>query len=395
MPRIAGLALALALVLGACNGTRVAGTGDPVQLREPDLGPVEPIIDPYGRTNANRTRVALLLPLSGRGSDIGQALLNSAQMAVFDAGDDNFELVPRDTGGTPQGAAEAASLALAEGAQLILGPFFGTSVAEVRTVAESAGVNVIAFTSDRTVAGRNVFVMGFVPAGDVEQIVRYSSTQGHFNYAALAPNNPYGQTVVAALEESAASVGATVQRVEFYDPNSADQSASVEAIAEPGLFGTVEYDAILIPETGLKLRALAAMLPFFDVTNVQILGTGIWDGAELGLEPDLVGSWYAAPQPELRTEFERRYFTLFGQNAPRLATLAYDAVALAAALSRMSDRPGFDIVTLTNPSGFAGLDGVFRFRQDGVVERAQAILEVTQDGSVVRVPAAQSFAAGT
>ncbi len=389
------MALALVMVLGACNGTRVAGTGDPVQLRDPDIGPIEPIVDPYGRTNPSRTRVALLLPLTGRGSDIGQALLNSAQMAVFDAGDDNFELVPRDTGGTPAGAAEAARLALADGAQLILGPFFGTSVSEVRTVAESAGVNVIAFTSDRTVAGRNVFVMGFVPAGDVEQIVRYSSTQGHFNYAALAPNNPYGQTVVAALEESAASVGATVQRVEFYDPNSADQSANVEAIAEPGLFGTVEYDAILIPETGLKLRALAAMLPFFDVTNVQILGTGIWDGAELGLEPDLVGSWYAAPQPELRTEFERRYFTLFGQNAPRLATLAYDAVALAAALSRMSDRPGFDIVTLTNPSGFAGLDGVFRFRQDGVVERAQAILEVTQDGSVVRVPAAQSFAAGT
>ncbi len=392
---MAVLALALTVALAACNGTRLAGTGSPVQLREPNAGPTRPVIDPYGRSNANRTRVALLLPLTGRGSDVGQALLNAAQMAVFDAGDDNFELVPRDTGGTPQGAAEAASLALAEGAQLILGPFFGTSVPEVRTVAESAGVNVVAFTSDRTVAGRNVFVMGFVPAGEVEQIVRYSSSQGHFNYAALAPNNPYGQTVVAAFEESTAAVGATVQRVEFYDPSAPDQSASVEAIAEPGLFGTVEYDAILIPETGLKLRALAAMLPFFDVTNVQILGTGIWDGAELGLEPDLVGSWYAAPQPELRSEFERRYRTLFGQASPRLATLAYDAVALAAVLSRIGGRPGFDTLTLTNPSGFAGLDGVFRFGQDGVVERALAILEVTPDGSVVRVPAAQSFVAGT
>ncbi len=392
---MAVLALALTVALAACNGTRLAGTGSPVQLREPNAGPTRPVIDPYGRSNANRTRVALLLPLTGRGSDVGQALLNAAQMAVFDAGDDNFELSPRDTGGTPQGAAEAASLALAEGAQLILGPFFGTSVPEVRTVAESAGVNVVAFTSDRTVAGRNVFVMGFVPAGEVEQIVRYSSSQGHFNYAALAPNNPYGQTVVAAFEESTAAVGATVQRVEFYDPSAPDQSASVEAIAEPGLFGTVEYDAILIPETGLKLRALAAMLPFFDVTNVQILGTGIWDGAELGLEPDLVGSWYAAPQPELRSEFERRYRTLFGQASPRLATLAYDAVALAAVLSRIGGRPGFDTLTLTNPSGFAGLDGVFRFGQDGVVERALAILEVTPDGSVVRVPAAQSFVAGT
>ena len=151
----------------------------------------------------------------------------------------------------------------------------------------------------------------------------------------------------------------------------------------------------MIPESGLKLRALAAMLPFFDVTNVQLLGTGEWDGAELGLEPDLVGGWYAAPQPELRIEFERRYRTLFGQPPPRLATLAYDAVALAAALSRIQGRPAFDTATLTNPNGFAGMDGVFRFNQNGVVERALAILEVTQDGSVVRVPAAQSFTPGT
>lgn len=393
MPRIAGLALALSVALAACDTPRVAGTGDPVQLRDPTLEATGP--DPYGRSNANRTRVAILLPLSGRASDVGQAMLNAAQMAVFDAGDDNFELIPRDTGGTPFGAAEATSQALAEGAQLVLGPLFGTSVPEVRTVAESAGVNVVAFTNDRSVAGRNVYVMGFVPAGQVDQVVRYSTQQGHYNFAALAPDSPYGQTVVAALEESAESLGATVARIEYYDPNEADHSATVERIAEPGLFGTVEYDAIMIPESGLKLRALAAMLPFFDVTNVQLLGTGEWDGAELGLEPDLVGGWYAAPQPELRIEFERRYRTLFGQQPPRLATLAYDAVALAAALSRMQDRPSFDSVTLTNPYGFAGMDGVFRFNQNGVVERALAILEVTQDGSVVRVPAAQSFTPGT
>lgn len=389
MTGLAGLALALSMALAACDPGRLAGAGAPVQLRDPDR------VDPYGRSNADRTRVALLLPLTGRGSEVGPAMLNAAQMAVFDNGDDNFELVPRDTGGTPQGAAAAASSAIADGAELVLGPLFGTSVPEVRAVAQSARLNVIAFTNDRSAAGGNVMVMGFVPAGQVDQVVAYAIEQGLFRFAALAPNSPYGQTVVEALRESAESYGAVVERVEFYDPHEADVSPTVERIAEPGLFGTVPYDAILIPESGLKLRALAAMLPFFDVTDVQLLGTGIWDGAELGLEPDLVGGWYAAPQPELRADFEERYRTLFGQPPPRLATLAYDAVALAAALSRLPDRPGFDIATLTNPSGFAGLDGVFRFGEDGVVERALAILEVTPDGAVVRVPAAQSFVAGS
>ncbi|NNG03860.1 MAG: penicillin-binding protein activator [Inquilinus sp.] len=386
------VALLLSFGIAACNGANLAGRGGPVQLREPDYDQYGPFgFDRYGRTNPNRTRVALLLPLTGPGSEIGPAMLNAAQMALFDASDDSFELIPRDTGGTPHGAADAASAAIAEGAQLILGPLFGSSVPEVRAVAQSAGLNVVAFTNDRTVAGGNVLIMGFVPAGQVEQIVQYSITQGLYRFAALAPDTAYGGTVVEAMQEVTETYGVTLERIQFYDPAAADVSTTVEQIAEPGLFGTVPYDAILVAESGLQLRAISAMLPYYEVTDVQLLGTGVWDGPDLGIEPAMVGGWFAAPQPELRSDFEARYQSTFNAPPLRLATLAYDAVALAVALNRMPDGPGYDMDTLTSTSGFAGMDGVFRFGEDGVVDRALAILEVQPEGPVVRVPAATSF----
>ncbi|WP_446924839.1 ABC transporter substrate-binding protein, partial [Klebsiella pneumoniae] len=87
----------------------------------------------------NTVRVGLLLPLSGRGSEIGPALRNAAEMALFDAGVENFELLPRDTGGTSEGAAAAAESALVDGARLIIGPLFADNVPAVRDVATIAG----------------------------------------------------------------------------------------------------------------------------------------------------------------------------------------------------------------------------------------------------------------
>ncbi|MEE8270462.1 MAG: penicillin-binding protein activator [Alphaproteobacteria bacterium] len=347
--------------------------------------------DPFGRSGA-RVKVALLLPLTGRGSELGPAMFNAAQMALFDTAPEDFELLPRDTNGTPEGAQAAAQAAIADGAQLILGPLFSASVPPVKSVAETAGVNVIAFTNDRTVAGGNALVLGFVPSGQVARVVRHSMEQGLLRYAILAPDTPYGQAIVAALQEFTAANGAVLERVQYYDPATPDLSPSVERIAEPGLFGTVPYDAIMLPDTGLRLRAVAAMLPYFDVRQVQLLGTGIWDEPDLGLEPSLVGGWFAAPQPDLRYDFEQRYDALFGQRPPRLATLAYDSVALAAALASLPGEPGFDMATLTDPSGFAGVDGVFRFHETGLVERGLAILQVTSEGSDVVSTAPVSFA---
>ena len=74
-----------------------------------------PLVPPPATTDT--VRVAILLPLSGRNAPLGLALLNAAQLAIFDFGDRRLELLPVDTKGTPHGAGEAAATAIGDGAE--------------------------------------------------------------------------------------------------------------------------------------------------------------------------------------------------------------------------------------------------------------------------------------
>lgn len=451
------LALGALLVLAACQTPSVPNSIPPTQAapdssQEPAQGPAEILGEvlggplraetaeaPPGATLGgavvtqtdldSRIRVGLLLPLSGPRARLGQALLNAAQLALFDVGGDGFALVVGDTAGTPEGAIAAAQEVLAKGARLILGPLFATSVEAMAATARTANVNVIAFSNDRTVAGDGVFVVGLGPRPQIKRLVGYVVSQALTRLAVLAPDTPYGVAVVEAARDTAAERGAELSRVVLYKADAADLSPEVRLLADydarrqellkqrqilaardddaakaalkrlDGLetLGPPDFQAVILPDGGRRLQAIAPLLAYFDVdpAEVRFLGTALWDDPALGSEPALQGGWFTAPPPALWSTFRERYKKTFGDAPPRLATLAYDTTALAAVLARRSQEsrqePEFSQAALTQPSGFAGIDGVFRFLLTGEVERTLAILEMRRDGFKVIDEAPRNF----
>ena len=396
----------------------------PAPLSEPS--PVESEAAPAPPSGSQQPPlVALLLPLSGANAPLGRALLDAASLATFDIGDDAFVLMPRDTGGTPEGAAAAAQAALAAGARLIVGPLFGAEVAAVAAQARPAGVSVITLSNDRAVAGPGVFVLGLSPQGQTERIIGFARSRGLRNLAALIPNNAYGTAVEDAFRASAARSGAQVAVVERYDSMSGDATPVVRRLAayeargaaaaaqrkslqdrdddaareqlrqlqSAGVSGDVGFDAVLLPDFGDRLLSLAPLLPYYDIDpgQVRFLGSAFWEDARVTREPALAGAWFPAPPPAARADFVRRYRNVYGQAPPPIATLAYDAAALAAVLARLPNGPDFSAQAIANPNGFAGTAGIFRFRPDGIAERGFAVLEVQRDGFRVVSPAPEDF----
>lgn len=383
------LALAALWALSAC-APNLPGATAPTQAPVATQPPTAPSpITAEELADRAATRVALLVPLTGQGSEVGQAMLNAAQLALFDVGGDTFELLPRDTRGSPQGASAAARDAIASGAQLVVGPLFSSSVGAVAPIARQAEVPVLAFSNDWTQAGPNTWIMGLVPQEQVERVAGHARAQGMTRFGGLVPQTLYGDAVADALYASAGRLGAEVVRLERFDPNVPDVSPTVRSLASAG---PAAFEAVLIAEGGDRLRTIAPMLPFFEIDprNVKLLGTGLWDDASLASEPALVGGWYAAPDPAARSDFEERYAEFYDQRPPRLATLAYDATALAAVLARFGPA-GYTLDSLTNQSGFAGVDGIFRLLPGGRVERGLAVLEVAPGGPRIVDPAPASF----
>ncbi|MEI6987168.1 MAG: penicillin-binding protein activator [Rhodospirillaceae bacterium] len=377
-------------------------------------------------------KVGLLLPLTGNGSNIGPDMLNAAQMALFDLGEDRFELLPRDTKGAPAEAAASANQLVADGVRLILGPLFTNEVAAVKSAVRGAPVSFLAFTNDWQRAGDGTFVMGLVPADQVVRVVSYAQMRGVQRLAVLAPRDPFGDAVTAAARDSAQTKGLVIVREERYGTDNSDMAAAVARLASNGsrpaafearkrdLAGRTDeasraalarlqveetqgasgfgFDALLIAQGGDRLRALLPMLANnrIDTGRVRLLGTSQWgDDPTLANLPGLAGAWYAASAPQTRADFESRFGANYHHKPQRLAALAYDATALAAVLARTPATSRFDTASLTNPSGFAGVDGIFRLRGDGLVERGLAVIEIAPEGSRVIDDAPTSFQALT
>ena len=179
---------------GGCLST------DPYRLQVP----------PVPKANPSIPRIAVLLPLTGKHSKIGQAMLNASKLALFHFADKQFELLPHDTQGTEKGALDAITLAIGDGASLILGPLLSSSVKAIAPAARAAGIRVIAFSSDRMIAGEGVFTMGFLPEEQVRRVSTFAISKGLRKFAVLAPDNEYGLTIVESLKETTESFGAEV-----------------------------------------------------------------------------------------------------------------------------------------------------------------------------------------
>jgi ABC-type branched-subunit amino acid transport system substrate-binding protein len=390
-----------------------------------------PALRPPSGIEGQPTRVGLLLPLSGpHGAvQLGRAMLNAAMLALFDIGGERLLLMPRDTGGTPEGARAAAAQLVGEGAEIILGPLFNTSVAAAATVTRARGLPVIAFSSDRKVAGNGVYLLSFTPSQEVDAVIGFAVARGLRRFAVLAPDDLYGLAVLKAAREAVLRHGAELTRTEFYSPTGENLDKPVKRLAnyharrqallsrrrslrkdgdeaskrmlsalkKHDTMGQLEYDAVLLPEGGELLISLAPLLPYYDIDTVEIrlLGTGRWDDDKVRLEPALLGGWFAGADRAAADDFRGRYRAAFGQLPPRLASLAHDAMALAAVLAQEAGGPDFSARAITNPDGFVGSDGIFRFGPDGVAERGMAILEVERKGFRVRRKAPTTFEALT
>ncbi len=337
----------------------------------------------------NKATIALLLPLTGANATIGADMLAAAQQALLELGGPQLALVPKDTGGTAEGARAAATEAIADGAKLLVGPLTAPEIDAVRPVALAASVNIIAFSNVATVAGNGVYLIGFLPSQEIDRVVGYALSTGATHIGIIAAENPYGQLSVAALQAAATKYGASVDASVSFAPDESNLEASVQRLTNNG---APSFTAVLLPEGEQQLKDVALQLSAQKIAPPQfrLLGTGLWDGPGLGTESALVGGWYASPPTEARTGFEQRFAQIYGRRPQRLASLAYDAVGVAAVL----DRSGGDFSTnsLTNPSGFAGTNGVFRFLADGTNERGLAVVEVEAAGVSVISPAPQSFA---
>ena len=384
---LAPVALACALALAGCGPSGLGGRSTSVAPLPPPSNAIEssPLAADPNRIGSGPVKIALIAPLTGPNGPglVGLSLRNAAELAVaaFDHAD--VTVIVKDDQSSPAGAKAAAQAAIAEGAELIVGPLFSANVREVGAIARVAGKPVIGFSTDASVAGRGVYLLSFPVEAYVDRIVDYAAARGKRSMAALIPDTDYGRAAEAAFLSAAARNNVRVMAVERLQPGAAQKIAGLGA----------QIDSLFIPEQAEAMAGLsqALVLAGIDGKRVQILGTGVWNDARVLKLPALQGAWFAAPDNGGFNGFAASYRDKFGADPARVATLAYDAVALSVALARQQGTERFSERVLQGASGFSGTDGIFRFRADGQNERGLSVQMIGNGSASVISPAPRSF----
>lgn len=378
--RWAWLALAAALLSGCIPHGRPTEVPKPPQQEEE----VRPTVSGRLPADETRNRVAVLVPLTGRDAALGQSMLNAANLALLDSGGQRIRITAYDTA---PGAGAAANQAVAEGSGLILGPLLADDVRAVAPIAHRAGVPVVAFSNDVSVAGDGVYIMGFYPGQSIARVVSFAHSRGANRFGALVPANAYGERSARAMTEAVEGEGGRLVGIQTYDASTAGARAAAGRLAAQGAL-----DAVLVADAP---RAALSALPIIRDTGPapHLLGTERWaTETNVGMTPALRGAWFAAPSDSNYNAFRLRYRARYNAPPYRLASLGYDSVLLVVRVAE-GWRIGraFPLQALRDPGGFVGVDGAFRFGRDGIAERALEVREVNGTGTTIVSPAPRGF----
>ena len=338
--------------------------------------------------------VALLVPKSSPSAGaLARSLENAAWLAVNDLGEVEIDLTVYDTFGTQEGATRAANQAIADGAQIFVGPLFAENATAVGQVAARNGINVMSFSNNPAIAGGNVFILGNTFQSSADRLVRYAVNRGRGSLFIIHADDPAEQLGAAAIQRAAERSGARVAGIASFPlsqqgvvnavPNISREfraSGAQSVFVTSGNAGALPFLAELLPENGITPQ------------NAQFIGLQRLDVPSSALSlKGLQGAWFATPSPALVQQFNNRYAAAYGQQPNAIAGLAYDGIAAIGALVARGNADALTARSLTQSAGFAGVNGPFRLLPDGTNERGLAVAQVQNNQVIVIDPAPRSF----
>ncbi len=339
--------------------------------------------------------VALLVPQSSDGTArIAADLENAARLAAAQLDDLKIDFRVYDTAGDATVAASVAQQAVDDGAKIIIGPLYAEAANAVGTAVADDGINVLSFSNNTTIAGGNVFVLGKTFDNTARRIVSFAAEQGKKRAMVIHSDGIDGQMGLNAFQGAAADTNLRIvsaQSFELTQESVVNTVPLIRASAE-----IEDVDALFLTSSSAgALPLLAQLLPEagLDPANVQYVGLTRWDIPPQTLELNgLQGGWFAVPDLTRTQNFSAQFQEQFGNRPHQLASLAFDGIAAIGALAQS----GFDDIltreALTQPSGFQGVDGIFRLKDDGTNERGLAIATVQDKQVLIIDPAPRSFA---
>lgn len=374
--------------------------------------------------NSKMLNVGLFLPLSGKLEYIGNSLLNSAELSIFDNNKNNLLINVYDTKGTTFGATDAMNEAIKDGVDVIIGPLLSEETRAIDELAAKNDIVVFSLSNDQELKNStNIFVSGSILGQEIELLISTLINNSITNFVAYLPNNTYGSLVNDILKEKLKAKDANLIKVDFYNSTEDDKMFDTKLIELINSYkASAEYltkyeenkangkangflvndedkikpqvlfiadGANVAEKIGISLYKFKEKL---DNPDIQLAGLSKLDGDRGVMEnPYLDKIIFVGSDYEKYGEFENKYYKVYKAYPTKVASIVYDLINTIDGFFKKQD--GIFVVNkkeLLYPFGYNGIDGKFRFLPNGLVERNMFILQ-NQNKQKVLIDTNQEF----
>lgn len=393
-----------------------------VQVKPPDVTPPEikqpepkPLIVLPPSRSVNRKAIGCVFPLTGRFADAGSKALDAVLLSaeIFNQRFPSpWEIVVADSGETPDGMKEAVAY-LADGAKVMaIVAITGTVEAVIAArEAQKRQVPLILITSKEgvTEAGEYVFQHFLTPTQQIEALTKYALDRSNIAiFSILYPQDDYGEEMVRIFRSEVQKTGVKVGKAIPYSKTQTDFTEQINKLTghKTGASETVyampqeakaklplNFEALFIPDSALRVKMITSQLAFHDVKGVQLFGTSLWHSPDLlkkGVEylegAIFIDSFFGNGFLPETNDFVDIYYSAYSREPGNIDALSYDTMGMV--LSVLEDRQiktrAEFIQALLAVRRFRGATGSISFGGSRVAQKDAFILRV-QNGKIEQV----------
>ena len=350
------------------------------------------LITPVALLANEKIRIGLLVPLTGKNSEIGQSIIKSTRLAINTINNASIEIIPKDTQSNPEVTLKAAKELANSGIKIVVGPVFNESLIYLGELSE---LTFLALTNKNDNFSKNIINAGINATSQLNAIKKFIELNEIKKTIFLTPDVGFKNEIEKAISNSKIKIlenyiyntdptklTKQIEKITRYDVrkqnledeiNRLEKSEQnnkerlIERLKKRDTLGSVKFDSVVISDFDESLKSVTTSLLYTDITPKEkyFITLNQWFDESLLKETSSQPLYFPSANKDNYDEFSNEYFEKYNQYPNQLSFLSYDLVGLVYYLI-LQNESVIDKKMFTKKTLFKGKVGVFEIKNNKI-----------------------------
>ena len=341
---------------------------------------------------SEKIKIGLLVPLTGKNSEIGQSIIKSTRLAINKINNLSIEIIPRDTQSNPESTLKAAKELAKLDIKIIIGPVFNENLIYLDELTE---ITFLSLTNKNDNFSKNIINAGINATSQLNTIKKFLELKELEKTIFLTPNINYKNEIKKAIYASKIKIiknytystdptklTQQIEKITRYDirkqnlkdeivrlekSNQNNKERLIERLKKRDTLGNVKFDSLIIADFDESLKSVTTSLLYTDISPKKkyFITLNQWFDKSLLKEASVQPLYFPSINKKNYEDFSAEYFENFNQYPNQLSFLSFDLIGLVYYLilqnNSIVDKKIFSKKTL-----FKGKIGIFEIKNNKI-----------------------------